>query len=90
MKRRFVPSPALVTNTGLFKPDATRVNVKEPLATVAEVGDGSGGDVVAVGLGLAPTGGVGLGLCAVWGEQPAASTSNTAKANANRRMTETG
>src|SRR6185437_4676783 len=81
MNKRPEPSPAFVTYTGLLSPDAIRVSLKDPFATVAAVGDGSGGDALgdcaALALGLVAIDGVGEGACAVCWAQPAASTRTT-------------
>src|ERR1043165_8133911 len=75
MNRRPDPSPAPVTKTGLFRPDAIRVSLKVPALTVAAVGDGSGGEglgeTACEGLVLAEADGLGLADCAVCCTQPA-------------------
>src|SRR5690348_10004130 len=84
MNRRCEPSPALVTNTGLCNPNAMRVSLNEPFATVAAVGEGSGGEALgdgaALGLALDAAEGFGVGAPAVCCAQPAAITRTRARA----------
>ena len=84
MKSRPDPSPAPVTKTGLFRPDATRVSLNDPAFTVAADGDARGGDGLGVAdwiaLGLAEGDVLDVGVCALPCAQPAVRTSTTTPA----------
>jgi len=89
MKRRPEPSPAFVTSMGLSRPAATRVSLNDPLLTVPDVGDGSGGMELADGdgVGLTIAGGEGVGTCDVvcWA-QPAVKATATQTAISRARQ----